>query len=65
MENNYFKKGAFIAVQRLESAGNTLPPPDYGTDELINGTAESGDVRPEPTSAAQNSRGTVAKISIR
>ncbi|KAL8908313.1 MAG: hypothetical protein Q9171_005499 [Xanthocarpia ochracea] len=47
MENNYFKKGAFIAVQRLESAGNTLPPPDYGNDEVINGTAASGDMSPK------------------
>lgn len=30
MENNYFKKGSVIAVQRLESAGIRLPPePKY------------------------------------
>ncbi|KAI4103239.1 MAG: hypothetical protein LQ339_004342 [Xanthoria mediterranea] len=33
MENNYFNKGAHVAVQRLESAGITLPPPAYGLDQ--------------------------------
>ncbi|KAL8884726.1 MAG: hypothetical protein Q9215_007288, partial [Flavoplaca cf. flavocitrina] len=42
MNNNYFKKGAHIAVQRLESAGITLPPPDYGIEEGMSGTRESG-----------------------
>lgn len=32
MDNDYFKKGSAIAVQRLESAGIRLPPePDYDT----------------------------------
>ena len=44
MNNNYFKKGAHIAVQRLESAGITLPPPDYGIEEDMSGTRESGNV---------------------
>ncbi|KAL8844050.1 MAG: hypothetical protein Q9176_001456 [Flavoplaca citrina] len=46
MNNNYFKKGAHIAVQRLESAGITLPPPDYGIEEGMSGTRESGNMSP-------------------
>lgn len=44
MENNYFKKGAHVAVQRLESAGITLPPPAYGPDEDTTARQESGNV---------------------
>lgn len=51
MNNNYFKKGAHIAVQRLESTGITLPPPDYGIEEDMTGTRESGNVPLKFTSA--------------
>lgn len=53
MDNNYFKKGAHIAVQRLESAGITLPPPDYGPDEDMTAIRESGNVPLSSTRAAQ------------
>ncbi|CAO1602354.1 hypothetical protein XANCAGTX0491_005968 [Xanthoria calcicola] len=46
MENNYFKKGAHVAVQRLESAGITLPPPAYGPDEDTTAMQESGNMSP-------------------
>lgn len=44
MENNYFNKGAHVAVQRLESAGITLPPPAYGLDQDMTAVPESGNV---------------------
>ncbi|KAL8777538.1 MAG: hypothetical protein Q9213_007820 [Squamulea squamosa] len=48
MENNYFKKGAYIAVQRLESAGITLPSPNYGPEESVDGLRDSGTVPQKP-----------------
>ncbi|KAL8636838.1 MAG: hypothetical protein Q9226_009201 [Calogaya cf. arnoldii] len=54
MENNYFKKGAHIAVQRLESAGITLPPPDYGSDEDMTRIRESDNVPFTSIRAAMN-----------
>ncbi|KAL8769814.1 MAG: hypothetical protein Q9209_004252 [Squamulea sp. 1 TL-2023] len=46
MENNYFKKGAYIAVQRLESAGITLPSPDFGPEEGVDGLRDSENMSP-------------------
>lgn len=43
-ENNYFKKGSHIAVQRFESAGITLPPPAYGLDQDMTAVPDSGNV---------------------
>ncbi|KAL8667994.1 MAG: hypothetical protein Q9168_007131 [Polycauliona sp. 1 TL-2023] len=42
MGNNYFKKGSLMAVQRLQSAGITLPPPAHGLDEDMTGMRDSG-----------------------
>lgn len=61
MDNNYFKKGAHIAVQRLESAGITLPPPDYGPDEDMTAIRESGNVPLSSTSAALD--GSLTEVS--
>ncbi|KAL8991703.1 MAG: hypothetical protein Q9169_007726 [Polycauliona sp. 2 TL-2023] len=46
MENNYFKKGSHMAVQRLESMGITLPPPDHGLDQDVIGIRDSGNMSP-------------------
>ncbi|KAL8950164.1 MAG: hypothetical protein Q9222_003792 [Ikaeria aurantiellina] len=46
MDNNYFKRGAAIAVQRLEAAGFHLPEPKYGLSDEGIGTHESQKVAP-------------------
>ncbi|KAL8940153.1 MAG: hypothetical protein Q9216_002971 [Gyalolechia sp. 2 TL-2023] len=47
MDNDYFKKGSAIAVQRLESAGIRLPPePDYNTSKGDTGAKKIGPVEP-------------------
>lgn len=55
MENNYFKKGSYIAVQRLESVGITLPEPWYGPDEAALPTQQthkvSSDTLERPSTA--------------
>ncbi|KAL8718612.1 MAG: hypothetical protein Q9225_004275 [Loekoesia sp. 1 TL-2023] len=57
MENNYFKKGSVIAVQRLESAGIRLPPePEYDTDRDENKATKSQKISPaEPVTPAKSS----------
>ncbi|KAL9001981.1 MAG: hypothetical protein Q9188_005077 [Gyalolechia gomerana] len=47
MDNDYFKKGSAIAVQRLESAGIRLPPePDYDTGKEEAGAKKIGPAEP-------------------
>ncbi|KAL8936912.1 MAG: hypothetical protein Q9211_003949 [Gyalolechia sp. 1 TL-2023] len=47
MENDYFKKGSSIAVQRLESAGIRLPPePDYDPGKEQTGAMKIGPAEP-------------------
>ncbi|KAL8694327.1 MAG: hypothetical protein Q9224_003589 [Gallowayella concinna] len=53
MENNYFKKGSYIAVQRLESAGVTLPEPWYGPDDEALAAMRSQNISPVPSSVAE------------
>ncbi|KAL8801650.1 MAG: hypothetical protein Q9223_006916 [Gallowayella weberi] len=53
IENNYFKKGSYIAVQRLESAGVTLPGPWYGSDDEALATMRSQSTSPVSSSIAE------------
>ncbi|KAL8712845.1 MAG: hypothetical protein Q9220_003053 [cf. Caloplaca sp. 1 TL-2023] len=51
MDNNYFKRGAAISVQRLESAGFQLPEPNSGSSDEEFGTHEE----PQKTSPSEPS----------
>lgn len=54
MDNDYFKKGSAIAVQRLESAGIRLTPePDYDKETGVKKTIPAEPVTPVKQSTAQ------------
>ncbi|KAI4189986.1 MAG: hypothetical protein L6R41_001094 [Letrouitia leprolyta] len=54
MDNDYFKKGSAIAVQRLESAGIRLPPePDYEKEAAAKKATAAEPVTPVKQSTSQ------------